>query len=312
MRLLRRMPAELRRRLLAERPALVHAQFGTDGVWCAPMAREAGLPLIVTFRGFDITRHPASSPAFWIYSRLRPEVYREAHTVIAVCRYLCDKLVEDGCPPEKVQVVYNGIDPSDFRPDPAVERTDAVLFVGRLVEKKGLDTLVRAMSTVQKSRRSVTLVVIGDGPEERRIGALARAESVTLQLLGRQPSAVVRGWMKRAGVLCVPSRTARSGDAEGLPNVILESQAMGLPVVSTRHAGIVEAVRDGVTGLLVREGDAAGLADRILELLGDGNLRRRLAQDARRSVESRFDSREHVAQLEALYARAARASTAWA
>lgn len=307
---LRRMPADMADRLRGERPVAMHAQFGTDGAWCAPMARSLGLPLIVTFRGFDITQREASSLPYWIYSRLRPGVYRQAHTVIAVCRYLRDRLIENGCPAEKVEVVYNGIDPAEFRPDAALERGDAVLFVGRMVEKKGLDVLVRAMRIVQRSRRGAKLIAIGDGPEQRRIESLARAEAVELELLGRQPPALVRGWMNRARVFCLPSRVAHSGDAEGLPNVILESQSMGLPVVSTRHAGIVEAVSDGVTGFLVPEGDAAALADRILTLLGDEALCRRLAQAARRNVETAFDSRAHVARLESLYERAARASSA--
>jgi glycosyltransferase involved in cell wall biosynthesis len=304
---LRRIPGDVLRSLQDEGPVLMHAQFGTDGVWCAPLARKLQLPLLVSFRGFDITRREASSVPYWMYSRLRPEVYRLAHTVIAVCHYLKDKLVENGCPADKIEVIYNGIDPAEFTADAAVERADAVLFVGRLVEKKGVDTLVRAMSLVQKHRRTAKLVVIGDGPEQGRIESMARADGVALELLGRQHASVVRGWMNRARVFCLPSRTASSGDAEGLPNVILESQSMGLPVVSTRHAGIAEAVSDGATGLLVAEDDAAALADRILMLFADAALWQRLAGAARRNVETAFDSRIHVARLETLYERASRA-----
>jgi glycosyltransferase involved in cell wall biosynthesis len=304
------VPRELVQRLREERPVLLHAQFGTDGVWSEPLARALGVPQLVTFRGFDIARHERSSVPYWVYSRLRRRLYRRAWAVIAVCGYLKERLVGSGCPPEKVEVIYNGIDPEQFRPDPAVERDSTVLFVGRLVEKKGVDTLLRAMAGVQKRRREARLVLIGDGPERPRIESLARAEGVTLELLGRQPPHAVRAWMNRARLLCLPSRTARNGDAEGLPNVILESQCMRLPVVSTRHAGIPEAVDDGTTGLLAPENDAAALAQRILALLEDQALWRRLAEAARRSVEASFDSRAHVARLEALYERAARASAA--
>jgi len=301
-------PAGVLRELRREHPLLVHAQFGTDGIRAAPLAAALAVPLLVTFRGFDIARRPASSAPYWIYSRLRRRLYGRAHTVIAVCRHLAEMLAADGCPPDKIEVVYNGIDPADFAADPAARRGEEVLFVGRLVEKKGADTLVRAMRHVQKQRPAAKLVLLGDGPEAPRIASLARAEGVTVEMPGAQAPASVRAWMSRARVFCLPSRTARDGDAEGLPNVILESQALGLPVVSTRHAGIPEAVVDGTTGFLVGEGDVAALADRILQLFADEALWQAVAAAARRSVEERFDARRHVERLESLYERAARPS----
>lgn len=301
-------PAGMLAELRSEHPVLVHAQFGTDGIRATPLARELAVPLLVTFRGFDITRRPASSTPYWIYTRLRRGLYGRAHAVLAVCRYLAEKLAEDGCPAEKIEVVHNGIDPAEFRADASVERGPQVLFVGRLVEKKGVDALVRAMRRVQKDRPAATLIVIGDGPLRPRLESAARAEGVASEFLGRQAPAAVRAWMNRARVFCLPSRTARDGDEEGLPNVILESQAMGLPVVSTRHAGIPEAVADGDTGFLVGEDDAGALADRILQLLRDEALWGKVATAARRSVEVGFDARQHVERLESLYERAARES----
>ena len=300
------VPRDVLEALREEAPRLVHGQFGTDGVWALPLTRKLGLPLVVTFRGFDIARRETSSLPYWIYARLRRRLYAECHTIIAVCRYLAEKLAADGCPAEKIQVVYNGIDPAEFRPDPAVPRGEEVLFVGRLVEKKGVETLLRAMRIVQRERPGARLVLIGDGPKRAALESVARADGIAVELLGRQPIATVRSWMNRARVFCLPSRTGRDGDAEGLPNVVLESQAMGLPLVSTRHAGIPEAVADGATGLLVAEGDAPALADRILLLMHDQALWQRLAIEARRNIERNFDAVRHVERLELLYERAER------
>ena len=109
--------------------------------------------------------------------------------------------------------------------------------------------------------------------------------------------------MQRASLLAAPSLTARNGDAEGLPTVIVEAAASSLPVVGTRHSGIPEAVVDGQTGFLVPEGDPEALAERIALLLGSAQLRERMDRPARAMAEAKFDLRRQTARLEALYDR---------
>ena len=108
-------------------------------------------------------------------------------------------------------------------------------------------------------------------------------------------------WMRRASVLAVPSLTAADGDAEGLPNVVIEAAASGLPVVGTRHSGIPEAIEDGATGFLVPESNAEALAARIGDLLGSEPLRREMGAAARRLAENNFDQKILTARLEAIY-----------
>jgi colanic acid/amylovoran biosynthesis glycosyltransferase len=145
------------------------------------------------------------------------------------------------------------------------------------------------------------LVVIGDGPLRQAYESQALALGLRCRFLGTQPVNVVRDWMARAAVFCVPSVVAASGDAEGFGIVFIEAQAMGLPVVSTFSGGISEAVRDGETGLLVQERDSLGLAEAILSLLGNQELWQRFSIAGRRRVEDHFNLTQQTTRLENLF-----------
>jgi len=142
------------------------------------------------------------------------------------------------------------------------------------------------------------LVVIGDGPLR---GALERRAGPSVQFLGALPPEEVAQWMRRAALLAAPSLTAADGDAEGLPNVVVEAAASGLAVVATSHSGIPEAVEDGVSGLLVPEGDAGALAAGLAALLGAEDRRRTMGAAARRLAAQRFDRARLTETLERIY-----------
>jgi glycosyltransferase involved in cell wall biosynthesis len=144
-------------------------------------------------------------------------------------------------------------------------------------------------------------VVIGEGPMREQLQRQAGALGVKAQFLGAQPADEVAMWMRRATLLAVPSVTGRDGNAEGLPNVLVEGAACGIPVVATRHSGIPEAVADGETGFLVAEGDRAGLAERVRTLLDSADLRREMGFAARALAMERFDRVRQAERLEAIY-----------
>ncbi|QIN80252.1 glycosyltransferase [Rubrobacter marinus] len=294
------------RRLERLGPALVHAHFGPDGVSAMPLARRLGVPLLTTFHGFDATmtdeyarrsfyRHRA-------YLRGRPALQREGRLFLAVSEYIKGRLVEVGFPPEKIVVHYNGVDTRLFRPEPGAERGPVVLFVGRLVEKKGCEFLVRAMSRVQEAVPEAELAVIGTGPLRAPLEELAGKTLRRYRFLGALPPGEVRSWMGRASVLSVPSVTASTGDAEGFGLVFAEAQATGLPVASFDGGPIPEVVAHGETGFLAKEGDWEGLASHISRLLEDGDLRRRMGERGVERVRERFDLRERTHALEEIYA----------
>jgi glycosyltransferase involved in cell wall biosynthesis len=195
-----------------------------------------------------------------------------------------------------------GIDLDIFDPDAVEARQDVVLFVGRLVEKKGCAHLIRAMRSVQERRPSATLIVLGDGPLRSELEALA-AELLPgrYRFLGAQPVEQVRAWLQRARVFSVPSVTAANGNTEGLGMVFCEAQAMGVPVVSFASGGIAEAVVDGETGFLVAERDEAGLAAKISALLAGGPAWAAMSRKGRLRMKEKFDVKVQTEILEAKY-----------
>jgi len=296
--------AKLVRTLERTRPALLHSHFGPDGVRGMQLARKLGVPFLVTFHGYDATITPEFAPDWRHRAFLRQRLLlaRTAAKVIAVSKYIKSKLVDQGFPEEKVAVHYIGVDTNFFQPDPSVRREPTVLFVGRLVEKKGCEYVIRAMARVHAACPEARLVVIGNGPLRSRLQQLAQQNSPTATFLGARSANEVREWMNRASVFCVPSTTASNGDQEGFGLVFAEAQAMGLPVVSFASAGVPEAVANGETGFLVPERDEEGLARNITMLFTDRQARQRCSAAGVARVRSQFDLRKQTGGLEEIYA----------
>jgi glycosyltransferase involved in cell wall biosynthesis len=285
-------------------PALIHAHFGQDGAMALPLAKDLQVPLLVTFHGFDITvrdEHAERSLVQRVYFRRREALKRETQLFIAVSEFIKNKLLEQGFPCDKIVVHYIGIDTKQFQPDSAVPREPVVLFVGRLVEKKGCEYLIQAMSRVQAAMPEVELVVIGDGLLRSSLEQRAKAKLRRYRFLGVQPPEIVQSWMNQAKVFCVPSITAKSGDSEGFGLVFAEAQAMGLPVVSFASGGIPEAVAHGETGFLVAERDCDGLTTYILRLLQDKALWQQFSQSGQERVRTKFDLHNQTRLLESIY-----------
>ena len=181
-----------------------------------------------------------------------------------------------------------------------------IVAIGRLVEKKGFDVLLHAFKQVIQQRGDVRLTIIGDGPLEESLKTLDSELSVA-------GSVTFAGWLDHreamrclqyASVLAVPSVVAVDGDRDGVPNVILEAFACGVPVVASRLNGIAEAVEHEVSGLLADPGEPASLADALCRILGDRSLVERLAHGGRRVLRERFDASANSGQLAALFAEA--------
>jgi glycosyltransferase involved in cell wall biosynthesis len=202
--------------------------------------------------------------------------------------------------------VYNGLDLQRFAPNGTPrERPPLVLAVGRLIEKKGFDVLIHAC------RRLAAGVVfrcdiVGKGPLEDELSALVARLDLTrrIRLLGPLPRERLVELYPRAAVVAAPCVVGADGNRDGLPTVLIEAMAVGVPVVATPVTGIPELVEDGVTGLLVQEGDPDALAHALERLLADEALAQDLAAAARRRVEERFDLGHNVARLRQLFEEA--------
>ena len=288
----------------ARQVRVLHAHFGYTGVHALWAARRMGLPLVTSFYGHDVTLRRSwkrLDPSYWHYWALARRLFRRGDRFLALSRHMQAALVAQGCPAEKIRVVRLGVDLTRFGGErPARSGPTTVLMVGREVEKKGFDDGLHACAAARAQGADLRVVVLGThGPLEgelRRLGA-----QLGLDVAWPDPSTRVPAAMAEADVLLVPSRTARSGDQEGTPTVICEGGAAGLPVVSTRHAGIPEQIDDGVTGLLADERDHAAMAGHLVRLAADPDLRRALGEAARKKMHDEYSIDAHRRDLQSVY-----------
>ncbi len=254
---------------------VVHAHFGTDGAVALEPTRRAGLPLVVTFHGYDVSSYDhvlRQSPGGSFMLDHWEELMDRAAALVTVSEFLKVLLVDRGAPAEKVHVIPCGVDVESFRssdPDP----DGGLLFVGRLVEKKGLADAIDALAGMDNAPR---LTVIGDGPLRTELQERAAANGVSCEFLGVRTTDEIRAAMRACSAVVMPSRRAATGDCEGLPVTALEAGASGRAVVGYAHSGIAEAVLHEQTGLLAPEGDVTALRELLERVVSDEEERRDL------------------------------------
>jgi glycosyltransferase involved in cell wall biosynthesis len=287
-------------------PDLVHVHFGTELQQNWGVFEGLGVPVVATLHGRDITvrsevwesgscgRKMTEYPR-----RLRSLASDPRVTFVAVSRSIREAAIEFGIPADKLVVQHIGIDIQRFSPPPHARcARPLVLFVGRMVEKKGVPYLIHAMARVHERRPDARLVLIGDGPDLGACKVLAERLRVHAEFLGAQSPPTVLEWMLRARILCLPSITASDGDAEGFGMVVLEAQACGVPVITSARGGSDEGIEDGVTGIAHVEKDVDAISRGILELLQDDLLWDRMSGAARRRMVEKFDIRLCTRSLE--------------
>jgi glycosyltransferase involved in cell wall biosynthesis len=297
-------------RLRLERPQLLHAHFGVDAIEAAPLAKALRIPLAVTLHGYDINidrrwwESGKGEPKMKHYPRRLLDLASEEFVhFIAVSDAIRQRAIAYGIRSEKVTTLPIGIDVKKFVPGttPIVKRDRRILFVGRLVEKKGCGFLLRAIPLVKNRVPDVQLSIVGDGPLRAELDRLARDLGLSVHFHGALEPTAIKSELDRARVVCLPSTRAANGDAEGLPIVLLEAQAAGLPVVASRFGGIKEAVDDGKTGYCFVEKDVGDLASRLTQILTDDQRTVEMASEARNFVCRHFDLSVLTGRLENYY-----------
>lgn len=292
-----RAPPRWLRAIAETRPAVLHAHFGSSALPASRIAKALGVPLVVTYHGMDITVRAKTEAE----AERRRRAFAAADRVIAVSEFIANALRAAGCPESKITRHYIGVDTTRFTPDSAPRSTTDVLFVGRLVDKKGVIHLVRAMAEVRKTVPAAELVIAGDGPLREPLAREAAQLGVPARFLGVQTPEQVQALMRRAAVLAGPSIADGRGNAEGLPITFLEAQASGLPLVVSTSGGTGEGVVHGETGFLFAPGDEAALAGHLRTLLGDAALCARMSAAARAHMVEQFDLATQTGKLEAIY-----------
>ena len=297
----------LAKQLRALNPVLMHAHYGTNGLRALPLARRLGIPMIVTFHGSDATatdlRHKEKTHfGHRRYLARKEELRKGAALFLTDSNFIRRKLLEQGFPEDRVQVQYTGVDTEIFRPA-SRKREPIILFVGRLVERKGARFLIRAVAEVQKEWPAAELVLIGDGHLRAGLEKQAKESLRRYRFLGVRRHDEVCEWMNRASVFCAPSVKTPWGEEEAFGMVYAEAMAMELPVVAFDSGGISEVVSHKNTGFLAPERDWRALADYLSILLQDAELRKMFGIAGREQVIRQFDLKHWARVLEAIYAR---------
>lgn len=252
------------------------------------LARKLGGPrYAVIVHGLDL-RNAAAIPR---KRQLARRVFRGAYRIIANSAYTASLARELGAPPDRITVIPPpiGITPAlalpaqtpDVRRAHNLEHARIILSVGRLIARKGFDTLIQAMAVVQRTHPRAVLAIVGDGPERQRLQALAKREQIAVRFLGALDDATTAAWYRACDLLALLPRELPNNDIEGFGIVYLEAAVFGKPSVGTQSGGVPEAVLDNETGLLVPPNDPAAAATAITRLLSDRDLANRLATAAR-------------------------------
>lgn len=283
----------------------LHAHFAhgaTTVTWLA--STITGVPFSFTGHAKDIYA-PSLNPAGLLSRKLAAARFAVTCT-LANGRHL--RLL---APEADVHVVYHGLNADLARllaqpaAPPSVDGRLRLLAVGRLVRKKGHDTVVEACDVLRRLGVDFEAVIVGEdgdqsGALRRRIDELGLGDRIRVDGPLRQEELL--GEYRRATVFCLSSRLLDDGDRDGIPNVLVEAMAVGVPVVSTDVSAIPELVEDRATGLLVPPDDPAALAKAVLELHEDGELASRLSRQAKDVVRQRFDGDRLVRRLADLFA----------
>ena len=274
---------------------IILAEYGLTGIGVLRTCRELEIPLVVHFHGADayksewIERYQASYKKMFDYSK----------ALISVSRHMTEQLISLGAAKEKV--VYNpyGVEITRFKQAVPLSSFPQVIAVGRFVEKKAPYLTILAFKKVLDRLPEARLVMVGTGLLHDVCSKLVKALRVehAVELKGIVDHAGVAALMQQSRVFVQHSLVPASGDTEGTPVAILEASAAGLPIVSTRHAGISDVVIHGKTGFLVDEGDIDGMSEYLYQLLNNPDLASQMGKSAREHISANFSMERSVEKL---------------
>jgi colanic acid/amylovoran biosynthesis glycosyltransferase len=286
--------------------ALLHAHFGDEAFRLLAIKTRLKLPLITSFYGYDVSLLPRLGRLKLWRPWLRL-LFAMGDLFLVEGTHMRDCLVELGCPTSKVIVRHLGVDVTKlvFHPrTPPDHGSIRVLLAGGFREKKGTILGIEAFSRVVQERPDLELAIVGDGPLrpfiEARIEELKLGSKV--KLWGYQSYDVLYQIMSDSHIFLAPSMTASDGDTEGgAPVVLIEAQAMGMPVVSTYHADIPEVVVNEKTGFLARERDVQDISEKLCFLVTNPELWVPMGEAGRAWVEKSYNLHKQVKRLEEIY-----------
>jgi glycosyltransferase involved in cell wall biosynthesis len=276
----------------------VLANYGVLSVNLLEACRKNNIQLFVHFHGFDAS-HRGTIEQF---KNGYLSVFQYCNKIVSVSNYMTENLIKTGADANKIINIPYGVNLKNFSGKTVWEDNHKIYFVGRFTAKKAPDKLILAFQKILGSIPNAQLNLIGEGELFESSKLMVKQLNMDQYVIfhGKQSPEYIINELKKARLFMQHSVVAENGDSEGTPNTILEASAMGLPIVSTKHAGIKEAVVDGVTGYLVDEHDWENMANRAIELLKDLNLCQKMGNAARLHIENHYDIVNQSKKLENL------------
>src|SRR5437868_8124755 len=283
---------------------LLHVYFGQIAVLLLPLLETWPKPSLVSFHGADVLVD-MHKPA---YRRATQQMLAAVKGVLVRSESLRRAVTELGCPPEKIEIQRTGIPLDTF---PFHERLSPrngewrLLQAGRLIEKKGIVTTLRAFAKFHEIFPASTMTIAGEGSQLKYLQKLAKELGIAPAVFfpGFFSQSELRDLFYSSHMFLHPSETGRDGNQEGVPNSLLEAMATGLAVFATRHGGIPEAVEDGVSGVLVGERDDEALAKAIIFAAQHFERFSEMGSAAATQVADKFEQAEQTRRLEEIYLR---------
>ena len=286
--------------LLKQKIDVVVANYGLTASHMTPICKQANIPLIVIFHGHDATDRRLLAK----YSNLYHQLFDYASAIVAVSQDIAQQLISLGANSNKVQVIPCGVDINLFRPIKKNERTKLkFLAVGRFTAKKGPEFTIRAFQYVWLKFPESRLIMVGahSGLFEKcktLVATLGLSEAVIFP--GAVNHEVIVDFMNDALAFVQHSITASNGDTEGTPVSVLEASASGLPVISTKHGGIKQAVIHDVTGYLVDEKDVVNMSRYMIKLIEEPGLYSSLGKAGREHIKKNYNQEDQVEKVRQL------------
>ena len=279
----------------------LHAHFAHDPALIAYLVHlMTGLPYSFTAHARDL---------FQVPEKVLTDRIHEAKAVITCCRANLDYLNQIApSQPSKFSLIYHGVNLNDFQPSAAMETERAsvcplILSVGRLVEKKGFQDLLQALLLVKQQGIEFECAIYGGGPLNEHLQRWINEHGMTgeVTLKGDRTQQELISVYKRAALFILTPVQTEDGDRDGIPNVLVEAMAVGLPVITTAVSGIPELVDHNQNGLLYKPHDVDGISSGIIELLRNAEKRKQFGSTASKKVMEQFDINQAAKRLKTLF-----------
>lgn len=287
---------------------IAHIHYGVDALVYADVFRNLQIPVLVSFYGYDCTSFPNRWAGFgkrWLQQDLFNNPAITAYT--AMSPDMKEDLLRLGCPEHKIKVHYHGSDPDPFFQERKYpnKKDIRLLIISSLTEKKGHLFLLKAFKqAAARTSKNLHLDIAGDGTLRDTIIDFIKSENIkNVKMHGLLPygGEEHHALLNEADIFVHPSVTTARGEKEGIPGALIEARSAGLPVITTRHAGIPFIVEHGKTGLLAKENDVKELAEQILALADDHKMRQQIGEQGQSFTLKHLDVARKEQDLEKIY-----------